>query len=127
MKTRRASPTAFSFSKTSHTTFLSAFLYLRHQRLNEISKESPSKWKSSAARIITLEGQYRRQGNWSRRPPENSRPSSSNRYLRGDGLFKAKGRIWIWMTDDARQMPVKMEAKIPVGAIRADLISYEPK
>lgn len=41
--------------------------------------------------------------------------------LKGDGLFKAKGTLLIWMTDDSRHMPVKMQSKIPVGSIKAEL------
>jgi hypothetical protein len=41
--------------------------------------------------------------------------------LKGDGLFKAKGTLLIWMTDDQRHMPVKMQSKIPVGSIKAEL------
>ncbi|HLP40846.1 MAG TPA: DUF3108 domain-containing protein [Fibrobacteria bacterium] len=43
--------------------------------------------------------------------------------LKGDGLFKAKGKLTIWVTDDERRMPVKMQSKIPVGSIKAELIS----
>jgi Protein of unknown function (DUF3108) len=42
--------------------------------------------------------------------------------LKGDGLFKAKGTLLIWMTDDERHLPVKMQSKIPVGSIRAELV-----
>ena len=43
--------------------------------------------------------------------------------LKEDGLFKAKGKLTIWLTDDAWHVPVKMESKIPVGSIKAELIS----
>lgn len=43
--------------------------------------------------------------------------------LKGDGLFKAKGKLTIWVTDDESHTPVKMESKIPVGSIKAELIS----
>ncbi len=43
--------------------------------------------------------------------------------LMGDGLFKAKGKLVIWLTDDDRHMPVKMQSKIPVGSIKAELVS----
>jgi len=43
--------------------------------------------------------------------------------LKGDGLFKAKGKLTIWVTDDAQHIPVKMQSKIPVGSIKAELIS----
>lgn len=43
--------------------------------------------------------------------------------LKGDGLFKAKGKLTIWVTDDESHTPVKMESKIPVGSIKAELVS----
>lgn len=42
--------------------------------------------------------------------------------LKGDGLFKAKGKLIIWVTDDAHHVPVKMQSKIPVGSIKAELV-----
>jgi hypothetical protein len=43
--------------------------------------------------------------------------------LKEDGLFKAKGKLTIWVTDDEAHMPVKMQSKIPVGSIKAELVS----
>jgi hypothetical protein len=43
--------------------------------------------------------------------------------LKDDGLFKAKGKLTIWVTDDDAHIPVKMESKIPVGSIKAELVS----
>jgi hypothetical protein len=43
--------------------------------------------------------------------------------LKGDGLFKANGKLTIWVTDDERHVPVKMQSKIPVGSIKAELVS----
>lgn len=43
--------------------------------------------------------------------------------LKGDGLFKAKGTLLIWLTDDDKHVPVKMQSKIPVGSIKAELVS----
>ncbi len=43
--------------------------------------------------------------------------------LKEDGLFKAKGKLTIWLTDDEAHMPVKMQSKIPVGSIKAELVS----
>ena len=42
--------------------------------------------------------------------------------LKGDGLFKAKGKLTIWVTDDESHTPVKMVSKIPVGSIKAELV-----
>jgi len=47
--------------------------------------------------------------------------------LKDDGLFKAKGQLWIWVTRDARRMPVKMQSKIPVGSIKAALVKIGPR
>ncbi|MEO7423602.1 MAG: DUF3108 domain-containing protein [Fibrobacteria bacterium] len=43
--------------------------------------------------------------------------------LKDDGLFKAKGKLTIWVTDDLSHTPVKMVSKIPVGSIKAELVS----
>ena len=44
--------------------------------------------------------------------------------LRTSGLFKQEGRLLIWLTDDARHMPVQMKSKIAVGSIVAELESF---
>ncbi|MCQ2092730.1 MAG: DUF3108 domain-containing protein [Fibrobacter sp.] len=43
--------------------------------------------------------------------------------LDGDGIFVSKGRIFIWLTDDDRRIPVLMECEIALGSIKAKLIS----
>lgn len=45
--------------------------------------------------------------------------------LREEGLFKQKGELTIWLTDDKRRMPVLMKSKILVGSIDARLRHYE--
>jgi len=45
--------------------------------------------------------------------------------LEGTGLFVNEGRLRIWLTDDARRVPVRMRSKVAVGAVSADLESYE--
>ncbi len=45
--------------------------------------------------------------------------------MKVEGLFKRKGRMLIWLTDDEKKMPVKMESKIPVGSVRALLLKYD--
>ncbi len=45
--------------------------------------------------------------------------------LRASGLFKSKGRLIIWLTDDDRKIPVQMKSKIPVGYITAELRAME--
>jgi len=40
----------------------------------------------------------------------------------GDGLFKAKGKLTIWLTDDEERLPVVMKSEIAIGSIKATLI-----
>ncbi|MDR2999629.1 MAG: DUF3108 domain-containing protein [Fibromonadaceae bacterium] len=46
--------------------------------------------------------------------------------IQGDGLFKAKGRLLIWLTDDDKRLPLLMESKIAIGSIKASLIKVTP-
>ena len=46
--------------------------------------------------------------------------------LEGTGLFVKEGRLKIWLTDDARRVPVRMRSKVPIGSVSADLEEYEP-
>lgn len=38
------------------------------------------------------------------------------------GMFKAKGRLWIWLTADEHKIPVLMKSKIFIGNITAELV-----
>lgn len=40
------------------------------------------------------------------------------------GLFQSEGRIIIWMTDDARKIPVKVSTKVVIGYVSAELTHY---
>lgn len=42
------------------------------------------------------------------------------------GIFKNSGSMTIWVTDDARRIPVLMKSKIPVGSIDAVLQEWKP-
>lgn len=46
--------------------------------------------------------------------------------LEGTGLFVKKGRLQLWLTDDARRLPVRMRSRVPVGSVSADLETYRP-
>ncbi|GAB4185477.1 MAG: DUF3108 domain-containing protein [Calditrichia bacterium] len=37
--------------------------------------------------------------------------------LKGEAIFKQKGRLWVWVTDDEYKIPVKMSSKVAVGSI----------
>lgn len=41
------------------------------------------------------------------------------------GLFKASGRILVWLTDDERRIPVQVDAEIPIGSITSELVEYK--
>jgi hypothetical protein len=42
--------------------------------------------------------------------------------LKAGGIFKNKGRLVIWLTDDDRRMPVMMKSKVKVGSISVLLV-----
>ena len=42
--------------------------------------------------------------------------------LKSEGIFNRKGDVYIWLTDDNRRIPVKLESKIAVGSITATLV-----
>ncbi|KAF0218986.1 MAG: hypothetical protein FD174_2375 [Geobacteraceae bacterium] len=44
--------------------------------------------------------------------------------IKSDGIFQKKGAIYIWLTDDARRIPVKMKTKVAIGSITATLVKY---
>ena len=45
--------------------------------------------------------------------------------LDGDGIFNSKGRIFIWLTDDERRIPLLMECEVALGSVKARLKSDE--
>jgi hypothetical protein len=40
------------------------------------------------------------------------------------GLFKSEGKIYLWITDDDRKMPVKVRTDIPIGTVESDLTEF---
>jgi hypothetical protein len=46
--------------------------------------------------------------------------------LKAGGIFKNKGRLVIWLTDDERRMPVLMKSKVMIGSISATLVEARP-
>ncbi len=45
--------------------------------------------------------------------------------LEGESIFKQKGELWIWLTDDEHKIPVKMKSKVAVGSITTELKKIE--
>jgi hypothetical protein len=44
-----------------------------------------------------------------------------------EGVVKNRGSIWVWYTDDARHMPVQMQARLFFGTITFHLQSVDLK
>ncbi len=42
--------------------------------------------------------------------------------MTSEGIFERKGEIYIWLTDDARRIPVKMRTKVTIGSVTATLV-----
>lgn len=42
--------------------------------------------------------------------------------MKSEGIFSRKGEIYIWVTDDDKKMPVKLNSKVAVGSINAVLV-----
>jgi hypothetical protein len=40
------------------------------------------------------------------------------------GLFKSEGRIVIWLSDDERKLPVRVNTKVLIGSIDVELSAY---
>ena len=45
--------------------------------------------------------------------------------IQSEGLFQKRGDMFIWLTDDEKRMPVRVETKVPVGNIVAELREFE--
>ncbi len=45
--------------------------------------------------------------------------------VKSHGILKKTGDSFIWFTDDARRLPVRMEARVRVGTVAADLVKVE--
>ena len=45
--------------------------------------------------------------------------------LRGEAIFKQKGRLWVWLTDDQYKIPVMMKSKVFIGSITTELMKIE--
>lgn len=45
-------------------------------------------------------------------------------HLKYGGIFKSKGNLYMWITDDERRIPVLMKSNLIIGPITASLIEY---
>ncbi|HEU4724258.1 MAG TPA: DUF3108 domain-containing protein [Candidatus Eisenbacteria bacterium] len=44
--------------------------------------------------------------------------------LKSEGIFKSKGSMQVWLTDDDRRLPVMVRSAVPVGSISVRLTDY---
>ncbi len=48
--------------------------------------------------------------------------------LKGDSIFQSNGsKMFIWLTNDEKKMPVLIRSKVFIGAFDAELASYQPE
>jgi len=40
------------------------------------------------------------------------------------GLFKSDGKVYVWITDDDRKIPIRVSSKIPIGTVESELTEY---
>ena len=43
-------------------------------------------------------------------------------FMQSEGIFSRKGEILIWLTDDEKRIPVRMQTKVAIGSITATLV-----
>jgi len=41
--------------------------------------------------------------------------------LKSEGIFKSKGQMLVWLSDDDRRIPVQVKCKVPIGSISVSL------
>jgi hypothetical protein len=46
--------------------------------------------------------------------------------LAGEGIFQAKGRLEVWVTEDIPHVPVLLRSKVKVGSFDAEMKDYRP-
>jgi hypothetical protein len=45
--------------------------------------------------------------------------------IKSEGLFHKKGDVFIWLTDDEARIPVRLETRVPIGRVVAELKNSE--
>jgi hypothetical protein len=45
--------------------------------------------------------------------------------MKASGIFKHKGKLTVWLTDDEVKMPVLMKSKVVIGSISTELTNYK--
>lgn len=42
--------------------------------------------------------------------------------MESDGIFSRKGKMYIWLTDDEKRVPVRLKSKVKIGSVYAELV-----
>lgn len=45
--------------------------------------------------------------------------------LKSAGIFKHKGKLTVWLSDDAKRIPVQMKSQVTIGSITATLVKWK--
>ncbi len=124
MKTRRvkrSADTAVSIQGMEHS-IMSAFYYVRTMPLavGDTSRFSAVSGKKRYELKVVVHGRETLKTDFGKVQTVKVEPM-----LDGDGIFNSKGKIYIWLTDDDRRIPVLMECEIALGSIKARLIEQK--
>jgi hypothetical protein len=96
---------------------ITAFYYLRHRPL-EVGKEVRVPVNDGSKTYeVSVEVQARERI----QTPLGERTAFRLEPKVFEGLYKRKGRMLIWMSDDAERLPLRIKAMITVGSITGDL------
>ena len=120
-KVKRSADTAVSIQGVEHS-IMSAFYLVRTLplKVGETSRFSAVSGKKRYELKVLVHGREKIKSVLGEVPCIKVEP-----VLDGDGIFVSKGRIFIWLTDDERRIPVLMECEIALGSIKAKLQSAE--
>ena len=116
-KVKRSADTAVAIQGVEHS-IMSAFYYVRTMPLTvgDTSRFSAVSGKKRYELKVLVHGHEKVKSVLGEVPCIKVEP-----VLDGDGIFNSKGRIFIWLTDDDRRIPVLMECEIALGSIKAKL------
>ena len=120
-KVKRSADTAVAIQGVEHS-IMSAFYYVRTMPLTvgDTSRFSAVSGKKRYELKVLVHGREKIESVLGEVPCIKVEP-----VLDGDGIFNSKGRIFIWLTDDERRIPVLMECEIALGSIKAKLKKAE--
>ncbi len=120
-KVKRSADTAVAIQGMEHS-IMSAFYYVRTMPLTvgDTSRFSAVSGKKRYELKVLVHGKEKVESVLGKVQCIKVEP-----VLDGDGIFVSKGRIFIWLTDDDRRIPVLMECEIALGSIKAKLLEVK--